>query len=215
VDGKVIPDKPNLLFTKRRQHAVPVIVGNTRDEMSLFLMLTKMPADEAAYAKQLKDEFGDLADAVATVYPAQDGRQIRSAVIQLSGDLSFVSEARFVARVHSTAGQKAFRYQFSRGTKRGFLQGLGAHHGAELAFLFQRPFARDDKDEMGMSRTLGRYWINFAATGNPNGPGLPTWPAYRADAEEMADFGDGVNILKAYRTAQLDVIEKVLDATRK
>jgi para-nitrobenzyl esterase len=212
VDGRVIPDKPNLLFAAGRQHAVPLIVGNTRDEMSLFLMGTRMPADEAAYRKQLEDDFGDLAGPIARAYPARDAGQIRPAVIRLASDLNFTSESRHVARTHAAAGQKTFRYQFSRGGRWGFLQNLGAHHGAELAYLFQRPTARDGEADVRLSGTLGRYWVRFAATGDPNGPGLPAWPVYRADAEEMVDFAEAVTVLKGDRNDQLDVIDKVLRA---
>lgn len=33
------------------------------------------------------------------------------------------------------------------------------------------------KDE-AMSDLMRTYWTNFAKTGNPNGPGLPDWPAF-------------------------------------
>jgi para-nitrobenzyl esterase len=210
VDGHVIPDKPNLLFASGRQHRVPMIVGNTRDETSLFLMGTRMPATEAAYLKLLRDEFGDLAEPLAKAYPARDEKQIAAAVIQLTSDLTFIHESRYIARTHSATGQKTFRYQFSRGSKRGFLQALGAHHGAELAYLFQRPAGGDDDKDMPLARTLGRYWINFAATGDPNGAGLPPWPVYRRNSEETVDFADEVNVLKGPRNDQLDMAEKVL-----
>ena len=29
-----------------------------------------------------------------------------------------------------------------------------------------------------LSRIIQRYWVNFAYSGNPNGEGLPFWPAY-------------------------------------
>jgi para-nitrobenzyl esterase len=69
---------------------------------------------------------------------------------------------------------------------------------------------RTDPGEIRMSRMIGRYWVNFAATGNPNGKDLPAWPAYVLDGEEMVDFAEDVTILKGYRNAQLDVVEEVL-----
>jgi para-nitrobenzyl esterase len=212
VDGRVIPDNPDLLFAAGREQAVPLIVGSTKDEMSILLLGTKMPADRAAYLKKIKDDFGDLAESVVKAYPVHDPKQIASTVIQLTSDLSFTSEARSIARRHSAAGHKTFRYQFSRGSNGGFLQSLGAHHGAELAFLFQRPIARGDEKEMQLSRTMGHYWVHFAATGNPNGQGVPAWPVYRADAEKMVNFAEDVNVLEGSRNDQLDVIEKVLRA---
>lgn len=32
-----------------------------------------------------------------------------------------------------------------------------------------------------VSKTMQGYFVNFVKTGNPNGPGLPTWPAYRPE----------------------------------
>ncbi|MYE82826.1 MAG: carboxylesterase family protein [Gammaproteobacteria bacterium] len=68
---------------------------------------------------------------------------------------------------------------------------LGATHASEIAFTFNS-FSRPDLPGIVMHDgndpavvDLARKWsdtvLAFARTGDPNGGGLPEWPAYRAD----------------------------------
>jgi carboxylesterase type B len=37
---------------------------------------------------------------------------------------------------------------------------------------------------------MSSYWVNFVATGNPNGTGLPFWPTYDAQSPTVMELGD-------------------------
>jgi para-nitrobenzyl esterase len=37
---------------------------------------------------------------------------------------------------------------------------------------------------------MSSYWINFVKAGDPNGPGLATWPRLSADAPQILVIGD-------------------------
>ncbi|NWI25173.1 SASB hydrolase, partial [Sula dactylatra] len=41
------------------------------------------------------------------------------------------------------------------------------------------------EEEKNLSRTLMKYWANFARNGNPNGEGLVDWPSYNLNEEYL------------------------------
>jgi carboxylesterase type B len=55
-----------------------------------------------------------------------------------------------------------------------------------LAFS-DRPFTADDKR---IADRMSSYWANFAATGDPNGTGLPHWPSVAEKPDMTMNLGD-------------------------
>ncbi len=41
-----------------------------------------------------------------------------------------------------------------------------------------------------LSEAASSYWVNFAKTGNPNGKGLPNWPAFDAAQQVTIELGE-------------------------
>ncbi len=59
----------------------------------------------------------------------------------------------------------------------------GAYHSAEIEYVFGALDSNKTRAwrpvDHALSQQMQRYWINFAKTGDPNGPGLPQWPVYK------------------------------------
>jgi para-nitrobenzyl esterase len=68
----------------------------------------------------------------------------------------------------------------------------GAPHGGEIGYVFDTLSAGrggpPTPEDQAVARMAQSYWVNFAKTGDPNGPGLPAWPRHDPSKDLIFDF---------------------------
>ncbi|WP_162795762.1 carboxylesterase/lipase family protein [Nonomuraea lactucae] len=150
---------------------VPTMIGTTRDEATVFV---------AILMDQLTGRLRLDTPAVRSRYSG-DPRLVAAAVLT---DYLFACPSRASARALARHNPVHMYEVAERDMPNVFAFTpdfpLGAYHGAELPLLFDlpgRPIVLTPAQRQLSDRMLG-YWSRFAATGDPNGPGLPNWPAY-------------------------------------
>jgi para-nitrobenzyl esterase len=57
---------------------------------------------------------------------------------------------------------------------------------------------------------MGSYWTNFARTGDPNGQGLPEWPALTAERDVWMKLDAKPEPIEGLRARKLDILEEAL-----
>lgn len=201
-DGVFLPKSPRQLLSEKMINAVPYIIGVNNCEFGWLLPNSiKLPAytdglDEdvarqvlqSLLALSLKDVTSEVVDRVYSEYigNAANRAQVRDGLLDAIGDLSFVLSAIEVARYHRDAGNPVYFYEFQHrpSSATGVVpEFVKADHGDEIAFVFGKPFLAGcaTEEENKLSRTVMRYWTNFARNGNPNREGLVHWPQYDLD----------------------------------
>lgn len=207
LDGKLVVQPPEQVFKEGRQARVPVIIGTTSDDLGFL---------HAGTMAQLFAPFGAHAAQARAAFDPDDSRNVEQVGWRIGGVRDMLEPARFVARRVAASGRPAWEYRFSYVQTAMRKQLHGAPHFSEVPYVFESlqqvtgtEFSKAiSGTDMTMARTMNAYWVNFARTGNPNGPGLPHWPAITPDGDQLMNFTvRGARAETDPVKAQLDLVE--------
>lgn len=211
VDGRVVPDDIVRIFERGAQHDVPYIGGANSWEW-----------DQIAGIPLIGKWFmaGAMLDGLSAEDLAVfDDQWTRIGVSQRwFAEGLFLTSTRYLARQMSRRGAPTWLYHvtYVQESMRGEVPGAG--HGIEVPFIFGVLRARPELNlpkspelsaaDFAWGDRLRQYWINFARNGDPNGPGLPHWPAYDAAEDLAMVFGERIGPQPGLYKDTLDYLEQ-------
>ncbi len=202
-DGVIVTQTPEQALESGHYWKVPVMIGANSADIGFPRWHTL--ADTWA-------AFGPNAGKAAALYDPTKSASVMLVGWKIAADMMMVEPARFVAGTVAAAGLPAYEYRFSYVAETRRSQFPGALHASEIPFVFDTvKAAYGDKlapEDEAAAKQANAYWINFVKTGNPNGAGLPNWPAYTAAGDELLNFTNDGPVAQADPWKdRLDLIE--------
>src|SRR5215467_7235848 len=195
LDGFVLPRTVRSAFTTGQFNRVPVVEGSNHDEWRLFVAQTEAttgtPLTPAGYIPAIAATLGVPASTATfigtVVYPLNAYPSPSVALGAIGTDVVFACNARRSSRWLSSY-VPTFQYEFNDpSAPMLFFPSIsfptGAYHASELQYIFDVletpvPSPGLTPAQAQLSRSMIRYWAEFARTGNPNSSEVPPWPPY-------------------------------------
>ena len=198
IDGYFLTKRPVETFAAGEQAHVPLLVGwNTEEGNGRGILAATEPTPEN-FTKALQTLYGDRAGDALKVYAGSTPDEVWQAATDLASDRFIGYSTWKWADLHGKTGEKpVYRYLYahprpqanavtdsatSAGNPNARPVGRrGAVHSAEIEYamgnLATNKVYAWTPDDYKVSDVMQNFFANFVKTGNPNGAGVPQWPA--------------------------------------
>jgi len=207
VDGTILPGQPFDPVATSVSADIPVLVGNVKDEMAIYLA----PNDKVWERTLSEDEMraaiaavaGDATERVVALY-----RRLMPEASAADRLISTLTDSNFRIRSLLLAERKAAQkrapvwlYSFDWETPV-FGGRLKAYHALDVPFVFNTidVVGATDRGPVAheLSRRISATWAAFARAGKPDNPAIPAWPAYTPGERATFVFDRQCRVEKDY-----------------
>jgi len=207
----LLPVDPMRAISDGAAARVPVMIGTTRDEFTLFVALQYLRAGKRfhadAYPRLLESTFGADAGAVTEHYPLD--RYGGSAAVAYSTAVTDAAFACVADRIGDALAADApvYGYEFADPAPptpdplRKLPFPVGASHSLDLRYIFNMGGAPPPTPpQVALSDQMIDYWSSFVRDGRPSADGAPEWPQLTGDEHDsrMSLRPDGSRLVTDY-----------------
>lgn len=223
IDGWVLPRNFSETFAARAQNVVEYAAGNNRDEggaapPTAWAWLRTHPSRSdvkmgwpipsvtlAAYRRAARRKFGATAAEFFKLYPASTDDEAAQQYRLAIHDNSQISTYLWASQWTAETGRPVYTYFWTHAPPEPTREIRGAYHGSERYYVFdslanfELPWTAADRR---IADIMSSYWANYARTGNPNGNGLPHWPAFDPRSQTVMVLGNSFAPVRIARGAK-------------